>query len=131
MWSCSQFQWAGPWQHHGREYSSRQALALADELTSDPRAGGRERKKLSLAWALEISKPFSSDTLLTTKSHLPTLPKQSHQLGTRHSHIWTYGSHFHSNHHSWDGVRYRITLDVNKLFPLIAYGMRLSLTKNS
>jgi hypothetical protein len=35
----------------------------------------------------------------------PNLPKQCHQLGTRHSSMCVYGSHSHSDHHNIQQVR--------------------------
>ena len=39
------------------------------------------------------------DTLPPTKPHFLILPKQFHQLGSKHSNIWTYGSYSHHNLH--------------------------------
>ena len=55
----------------------------------EERGGGerrvrREKKRLGLVWAFETSKPNPSDTPPLTRPHLLILPKQFHQLMTKH-----------------------------------------------
>lgn len=64
------------------------------KLTLAPRREHREWLDPSLL------KPSSLHlvTYLQMRPHLQILPKQLHQLGTKYSNTWIYGSYFHSKH---------------------------------
>lgn len=75
--------------HHDEEDSSRQQTEC----------WAVREGELGMASAFETWKPTSSATPSPTGLHLLILPRQSHQLCTKHSNVWAYGGHSHANHH--------------------------------
>lgn len=45
------------------------------ELTTDPQVGGRQREKLGLSWAFEMSKATHGNKLPPTRPYFLILPK--------------------------------------------------------
>lgn len=82
--ACSQFQKVSP-DHPTEECGSRQAdIALEQYLRA----------------YIGNSKDYHHWHTFSNKEQLPILPKQFHQLYTKHSSMWASGGNSYSNHHT-------------------------------
>ena len=61
-----------------------------------------QRQRQGLAWGFETPKHTSSDIPPPARTYLLVFLKQFHELGSKHSNIWAFESHFYSNHSMYD-----------------------------
>jgi hypothetical protein len=83
------------WHHGGKSGSSRQTWCWRSSIT--PWSAGsrqREKEKLGLLFAFEISQPTPNDKPPPTRPHLLIPLWKLHPLGTQHANIWAFGELF-------------------------------------
>lgn len=89
--------------------------AAAESFTSWC-TGCRQRGRLGLAWALEISKSTPWDTPTPTRPHLFILSEQFHYLLRKCPNVWDHGGHSHSNHHTLLALPHEIKITFKSKF---------------